>query len=256
MVGSPHASLRISASVGALLLLFIITAVAGILLLGKTGLFDGGVIAFVSECGYRTEDLFQLDVAHQTRMVLSSRYDRIYSLSYSPDGKWLVFEAAERGDQAINRRIYAIDLETRREYTLAPDYVTFNGTPLQWQPDGQSLKLRMVGEAGTGFGMANIVVNVANGEVIEAIPIAETFTMIDTGIGDRLSGRIIVPVLSVMATGSPNNLVDVDVSAGGDVVRSRLRGRVFDLYVQAASDGGVTQVTHDHCIERYPRWQP
>jgi hypothetical protein len=255
MSGSLYASLRASILAAALLLASSILVVITTIIFGRAGVFDRGVIAFISECASRTEDLYQLDIAHQTRMLLSSRYDRIYSLSYSPQASWLVFEAAE-DDEMSMRRVYAIDLETHDEYTLASDYITFNGTPMNWRPDGKYLELRMMGGVGTGIGMENIVVDVSNGEVISTLPMENAFATLETGPGDRLSGTIIMPIFDFDSAYTMNNRVDVDTSRYGDVVRSRRSGFAFDLYVRFAGSNQFVQVTHDNCIERYPRWQP
>jgi hypothetical protein len=255
MIGSPHSGLRLSAVCAGFLLTFSIAAVVATSVVGKAGLFDRGVIAFVSVCAARTDGLFQVDVAHQIQLPLTSRYAPIYSLSYSPLGSWLVFEASER-NQAFSRRVFAIDLQTQREYTLAPDYFSSNGTPLRWQSDGKYLELRMMSAAGTGIGIANVVVDVANGEVIDAVPVPDVFTPMDSRNSDQTSAMLLIPVSGFNAADTLNNRVDSDRSAQGDVVRSRRNGRSFDLYVQFAGNGGVIQITHDGCIERYPRWRP
>jgi Tol biopolymer transport system component len=255
MTRSPDSSLRTSALFAAVLLISSTVAVFSASALGKTGLFDHGVIAFVSECTYTVSGLFEIDVAHQIRHQLSDQYDRIFSLSYSPLGSWLVFEAMERNSQGFfSRRVYAIDLDTQSEYLLAPEYVSFNGTPLNWQSDGKHLELRMM--AMTTIGMEDIVVNVANGEVVETVPVADSPTSINGADEGGASGVVTMSLPASNAPGAMNNTVDVHISPDGEVVRSRMENGIFDLYVQSAPDAEAVQVTHDNCIERYPRWRP
>jgi hypothetical protein len=218
--------------------------------LGASGMFDRGVIAFVSECAYVAEGLYQVDVAHQIRHPLTKQHERIYSLSYSPNGRWLVFEALERGVPAFSRhRVYAIDLETNRQHPLAPEYITLNGTPIFWQPDGVHLELRMMGDIGTTLAIADLVVNVATGDVIETSPIPLTTV-------ERNGTLILMPPPGIDTTYVEANRVDADTSADGNMVRSRLINRMFDLYVRYEGTSEEIRVTHDNCDERYPRWRP
>lgn len=100
--------------------------------------------------------------------------------------------------------------------------------------------------------MATVVVNVANGEVIDAIPVPDAFTTIESNSGVT----VLIPAPSFDTTYVTNNRVDTAISSEGDVVSSEMSGRTFDLYVQFAQNSEVVQVTHDNCIERYPRWRP
>ena len=254
MIDSTFSGLRICAAFATLLLLFSVAAVVAASAVGEARWLDRGVIAYVSVCSARTDGLYQMDISHQIQMPLTSRYAAIYSLSYSPHGSWLVFEAVERSAQDSDRRVYAIDLQTHREYGLAPDYFSLNGTPIRWQAEGKYLELRLMGSAGTGMGMADIVVDVRDGEVIDAAPVSDAFRPMNTG--DDASAAILIPVSGFDASDTLNNRVDSGSSARGDVARSRRNGIGFDLYIRYVGEENVIQITHDDCVERYPRWQP
>lgn len=242
MNGIQRAVLRLAG----LVLALSTAAVVSASVVGKTGLFDGGVIAYVNECSFVVEGLYQLDVSHRIRHQLTDQHERIFSMSYSPNGRWLVFEAMERDAQlAFNRRIYAIDLETSRQYLLAPEYVTFE-TPLLWEPDGEHLKLRML-SIGTTIAVADLVVNVANGEVTETSPIPMTTV-------ERNGQVFLMPPPGIEIPDNQANRVDADISADGYAVRSRLQNGMFDLYIDVPNN--AVRLTHDTCVERYPRWRP
>ena len=183
-----------------------------------------GTIAFLRLCGFEG-GIYQIDVSHQIEHRLSNRYQRVYSLSYSPLGVWLVLEALERGTDGFFSRVYAFDLNDRREYVIAPGYVSYNGTPLDWLPNGVTLGLRRM--LSIGGGQESVRVNLADGEVFEAANV-------------RIS----------------NTVVDRDMSADGMMVRSQMEHGIFNLYVYPAYSRQRVQITHDRCIERYPRWQP
>lgn len=190
MTGFPKSSLRLSAAFAGLVLALSAAAVLSASAVGKTGLFDRGVIAYVSDCIYDLGDLFQLDVAHQIRHQLTDRSRRIYSLSYAEGGTWLVYQVMERNLEGFfTRHVYAIDLSANREYLLESE------TTL-------------------------VPVNASN-----------------------------VPI-------TMSNIVGADTSADGYAVRSRMVNGMFDLYIQAARSAEPVRMTHDECIERYPRWRP
>lgn len=244
-------TIRPTYTLAGLLLALSLCVVLGARMLGASGVFDRGMIAYVSECAFVVEGLYQVDVAHQIRRPLTKQHERIYSLSYSPNGRWLVFEALERGVPAFSRhRVYAVDLETNRQYPLAPEYITLNGTPIFWQPDGMHLELRMMGDIGTTLAIADLVVNVATGDVIETSPIPFTTREVGNGV------TFLIPSSGIDTIYAEANRVDADTSADGNMVRSRMENRMFDLYVRYEGMNEEIRVTHDSCDERYPRWRP
>ena len=122
MTGIPQTSLRLCAAFAGLVLALSTAAVVSASVVAKTGLFDSGVIAYVSDCLYDSGNLYQLDVAHRVHHQLSDRSRRIYSLTYAEGGTWLVYEVMERNPEGFfSRYVYAIDLEANREYPLVSE---------------------------------------------------------------------------------------------------------------------------------------
>jgi hypothetical protein len=122
MTRIPKTSLRLCAVFAGVVLALSTAAVVSASVVGKTGLFDHGVIAYVSDCLLDRGNLYQLDVAHRVRHQLSDRSRRIYSLTYAEGGAWLVYEVMERNPQGdFNRIVYAIDLIANREHPLVSE---------------------------------------------------------------------------------------------------------------------------------------
>lgn len=254
MTRLPKTSLRTFALLAGWVLALSSAAVVAASSIGKTGLFDGGVIAYVSECAFVAEGLYQVDVAHLIRHRLTNQQERIYSLAYSPSGRWLVFEAMERGAQsAFNRRVYAIDLEANRQYLLAPDYISLDNTALEWKPDGVHLELRMMPQL--RLQIEDVVVDVASGEVTESSPIPDAFVP-RQGSAGGVASTIFTPPSSNNTAYSQANRVDADLSVEGIAVRSRLINGRFDLYIETSRSAAPLRLTDDNCVERYPRWRP
>ena len=109
-----------------------------------------GSCGYVYECPLQYV-LHDLETRQEWRVAKSIGWGRF--LGWSPDSRWLLFSAYERGEASLPVRLVLVNAATQKEQQITPSDKDVRSA--SWSPDGQSIALTQCDVAGCGLWTMN-----------------------------------------------------------------------------------------------------